>query len=190
MLCGCQSFLYPLITDANAVEEPKIEGTHHWRIRGDDYQVVISKVAKTAYKAVVTAPEGKVDLLVRLTKIKGQLFFQLSSYPVESLKKLDEQAGEGMEWVTLVTLTQRPNYLIGKVVSFEPHLRITFFDVLAAGEKHWSEEMADSYHSYPRESSGGSGPGALVIVPPDKLRAYIERAADDPKCFQDLGFAE
>jgi len=192
LLCGCQSFLYPLITDKNALEDPRIEGKHQWMANGEAYEAIITKVKQGAYKALVTSPEGKTELLVKLTKIKDQTFFQLSAFPQEFTKKVDEQTGEGMNWATLITLTQRPNYVIGKIVSFEPHLRITFFNASAAAEKYFSGDLSGSYHSYPTESSGDISQkvGALIVVPPDKLRAFIERACNDPACFTDSGFAE
>jgi len=190
-LSGCQAFLYPLIDDKNAIEDVRVEGVHHWNaLNGEPCDVVVTKVHKGAYKAIVTQPEGKTELLLQLTKIKDQIFFQLSAYPMETSKQLNEQDLEGMEWTLLNSFTSRPTYLIGKIVSFEPHLRITFFDSRVASQKHFSRDMVDAYQSIPFEYAHPQKFDGLVVMPPDKLRELLEAAADDPSSFVDWGFAK
>jgi hypothetical protein len=187
-LSGCQGFLYPLINDKNAIEDARVEGEHHWNASGEPCDVVVTKVRKGAYKAVVTQPEGKTDLLLQLTKIKGQIFFQLSAYPVDSAEPLED--ARGMEWAFLNTLTSRPTYLVGKIVSFEPHLRITFFNSRTALQNHYTKDFGDSFQSIPLEYAHPQKFDGLVIMPPDKLREFIEASMNDPTAFVDWGFAK
>lgn len=190
-LCGCQAFLYPLIDEKNAIEEPQVEGTHEWTVDGEKYEAVITKVHPGTYRAAVSSSLGKTELLLRLTKIKDQIFFQLSAYPKDFARPVDESGGEGMDWAMLESFTQRPTYLIGKIVSFKPHLRITFFNASEAAQKYFSEDMTDSYKPYSMASPTQTGRvGALIVFASDKLRAFVERAADDPSCFSDLDFAK
>jgi hypothetical protein len=189
-LSGCQAFLYPLISDKNAIEDTRVEGKHQWTANGEPCDVVVTKVRAGAYKASVTQSAGKTELLLQLTKIKGQIFFQLSAFPAEPAKQLDDQSGEGMEWAFLTRLTSRPTYLVGKIVSFDPHLRITFFDTRSAAQKYLPKDIGDSFQSFPLEYSHPQRFDGLVIMPPDKLREFIESAADDPTSFVDWGFAK
>ena len=189
-LSGCEGFLYPLISNKDAIEDPRVEGLHEWKDNGEPCSVLVTKVHSNAYKAVVTFPEGKTELLLQLMKIRDQIFFQLSSYPPEPINHPDEQAAEGMYWAFLNTLTSRPTYLIGKIVSFEPHLRITFFNSREAAHKYFPPELADSFKSYPIEYDHPQKFDGLVVLPPDKLRKFVEESADNPDAFADLGYAK